>query len=219
MKFRLIDAVVLHSVTLVVTTLGYSQDSFAQLNSVNHPCNAISLGGAFQILPAACVARTPNRSTRASCSIDKTIIHPEYVFLSNNIAVVRLQCPQISLSRSLRIRNVTEGNVLTLMAIDGHQNPVVTPVQVASCNACQDEYEVFDCDRQLCVRLIGIYRSQLRNLDGLSGAPLYATDGQLAGMLSYGFIGAHLVAERLTFHEPFIRHSIEALDGGLRILK
>ncbi|XP_050097355.1 uncharacterized protein LOC126578625 [Anopheles aquasalis] len=217
MRFRRISLLVLHSISLAVTSLGYSQDSFPHLNSVKRLCNAISLGGVLQLLPAACVShlvRTPKLSTGVSCSLDKSIMHPEYAFLSNNIAVVRLHCPGISLIPSIRIRNVTEGNLLTLMGIDAHQNPVVTPVQVASCSVCQDEYEVFDCDRQLCVRFVGMYRSQLRTLDGLSGAALYTNDGQLAGMLSYGFVGAHLVAERLAYHEPFIRHSIEAFSLG-----
>uniref|UniRef100_A0A2M4C644 Putative secreted protein n=1 Tax=Anopheles marajoara TaxID=58244 RepID=A0A2M4C644_9DIPT len=164
MRSRCIGLLLLHSVSLAVALLGYSQDSLPQLNL----CNAISLGGDLQLLPAACVghlARTPNLPTGASCSIDKSIIHPEFVFLSNNIAVVRLQCPRISLRTSIRIGNVTEGQLLTLMARDPHQNPVVTPVQVTSCSVCQDEYEVFDCDRQLCLKLVGKYRSQLRDLD------------------------------------------------------
>uniref|UniRef100_A0A182FZI0 Peptidase S1 domain-containing protein n=2 Tax=Anopheles albimanus TaxID=7167 RepID=A0A182FZI0_ANOAL len=194
MGIQWIGLVVLHSITLAVSSLGYSQDSFPQLRSVKHLCNVISLGGDLQLLPAVCIghlARTPNRTTEASCSIDKFIIHPEYVFLSSNIAVVRLQCPRISPEHSIRIRNVTAGQLLTLMAIDAQQNTVVTPVQVAPCSVCQDEYEVFHCDRQLCLRLVGIYRSQLRNLEGLSGAALYTNGGQLAGMLSYGFAGAH----------------------------
>ncbi|XP_049539088.1 uncharacterized protein LOC125953512 [Anopheles darlingi] len=217
MEFQWIGRLILHSVTLAVTSQGDPLHSLPRLSSVKQFCNAISLGGDLRILPATCVshlAGTPNLTTRVHCSIDKSIIHPEYVFLSNNIAVVRLQCPLNALGPSISIRNVTEGNLLTLMAMDTQQQQVTTPVQVASCTVCQHEYEVFDCDRQLCLRLVGKYRSQLRNLDGLSGGALYTNGGHLAGMLSYGFTEAHLVAERLAFHEPFIRHSIEALGLG-----
>uniref|UniRef100_A0A2M4D028 Putative secreted protein n=1 Tax=Anopheles darlingi TaxID=43151 RepID=A0A2M4D028_ANODA len=218
MGFQLIGLLILHSVTLAVTSLGDPLHSLPRLSSVQQFCNAISLGGDLRILPASCVshlAGTLNLFTRVHCSIDKSIIHPEYVFLSNNIAVVRLQCPLNVLGPSISIRNVTEGNLLTLMAMDAQQQrQVTTPVQVASCSVCQHEYEVFDCDRQLCLRLVGKYRSQLRNLDGLSGGALYTNGGHLAGILSYGFTEAHLVAERLAFHAPFIRHSIEALGLG-----
>uniref|UniRef100_A0A2M4B0K9 Putative secreted protein n=1 Tax=Anopheles triannulatus TaxID=58253 RepID=A0A2M4B0K9_9DIPT len=213
-----IGFVVLQSVILAVTSLGYSPDSFPQFSSVKHLCNVISLGGDLQILPAACVGHlgpTTNILSGASCSIDKAIIHPEYIFFNNNIAVVRLKCPWMALGSSIRIRNVTQGQLLTLMALDPQQQqPVVTPVQVESCSVCQQQYEVFDCDRQLCVGLVGMYRSLLHDLEGLSGGALYTNDGQLAGMLSYGFAGAHLVAERLAFHEPFIRHSIAVLGLG-----
>uniref|UniRef100_A0A2M4B183 Putative secreted protein n=1 Tax=Anopheles triannulatus TaxID=58253 RepID=A0A2M4B183_9DIPT len=164
-----IGFVVVQSVILAVTSLGYSPDSFPQLSSVKHLCNVISLGGDLQILPAACVGhlgQTTNILSGASCSIDKAIIHPEYIFLNNNIAVIRLKCPWIALGSSIRTRNVTQGQLLTLMALDPQQQqPVVTPVQVESCSVCQQQYEVFDCDRQLCVGLVGMYRSLLHDLE------------------------------------------------------
>uniref|UniRef100_A0A182JGP6 Peptidase S1 domain-containing protein n=1 Tax=Anopheles atroparvus TaxID=41427 RepID=A0A182JGP6_ANOAO len=201
-----------------------------------HRCNAIGVASDVAIVPAGCIRQsdpiqsysallpsTPDRSTtihpvidsQRRCQVKRFLPHPSHHFLSNNIGLIQVGCGNrgVSGEPNFAVRDVTGHERLTLVGLApaSSRRQLVTPVHVQDCAVCLEEYGAFDCMRQLCLQLVGKYRSKLNNLDGLAGAGVLALDGSIVGLLSYGFANSSLVAERVKFYELFVREMVSSL--------
>uniref|UniRef100_A0A182WEA6 Peptidase S1 domain-containing protein n=1 Tax=Anopheles minimus TaxID=112268 RepID=A0A182WEA6_9DIPT len=210
---------ILVAVFWTVSTKRLTPDGGVRVRSLQthdlHVCNAVQIENGIFLTPAACLnardlqdLEVIGKELKTHCNVTKVQSHPKYLFLSYNIAVLQVECDRsVGKAQTASFSDSKPGDRLTLAGVNRSLR-----VKTQACSVCQKEYAVFDCKRQICLKVAGKVAQTVA--EGLAGAGIFTQNAKLVALLSYGFANGSLVAERVIYYKQFLHRTMQEFTSS-----